>query len=142
MARNFHGLQFCIHVYNRNRMYVRCVEHNELKLFMKENARFFKQAKRPIFGWFLDHLNFWPFQTDTFQKCFNSVSFRPLNLILIVVFSRDLLWNKNATSEVISSYCAEVVRSCIIYLQHTLALLQFTGCSASHGSMHPSGWVG
>ena len=22
MARNFHGLQFCIHVYNRNRMYV------------------------------------------------------------------------------------------------------------------------
>ena len=42
MARNFHGLQFCIHVYNRNRMYVRCVEHNELKWFMKESSCFFK----------------------------------------------------------------------------------------------------
>ena len=40
MARNFHGLQFCIHVYNRNRMYVRCVEHNELKLFINENSVF------------------------------------------------------------------------------------------------------
>ena len=52
-----------------------------------------------------------------------------------------LIWNKKATSEVISSHCVKVVRSCIIYLQHTLALLQFTGCSASHGSMHLSGWI-
>ena len=92
----------------------------------------------------LDHLNF------TFQNCFYSANVSTFNLdFYATVFSRDrqyinwqyLHWNKNATSEMISSHCAEVVRSCIIYLQHTLALLQFTGCSASHGSMHPSGWV-